>query len=138
MASWGSCDLRKLRDLHKRMGTAIQEINAFHTGLLDTMMNGLLNDVKDATPFKTRHLKRNWFITPTQKTESGVQAEIYNNVEYASWVENGHRIVRDGQTRGFVEGRYMLRDGLNDLQQAAPGFIKAKNEAFLRRMMEDE
>ena len=30
----------------------------------------------------------------------------------------------------------MLRNGMFDLQKAAPGFIKAKSEEFLSRMME--
>ena len=43
----------------------------------------------------------------------------------------GKRLVN-----GFVEGKHMLREGLFDLQKAAPDFIKTKSEEFLSRMME--
>ena len=52
MASWGSCDFHELRDLNERIKAAAseQEMDAFYTGLLDEMMNGLLTDVKELTP----------------------------------------------------------------------------------------
>ena len=138
MASWGSCDFHELRDLNERIKAAASEpeMDAFYTGLLDEMMNGLLKNVKKVTPYKTEHLKRNWFITHARRSGKHYRAEIYNNVFYAPYVENGHRIVHKGVTHGFVEGKYMLRDSLFDLQKAAPDFIKTKSEEFLSRMME--
>ncbi len=32
------------------------------------MMNGLLKNVKKVTPYKTKHLKRNWFITHARRS----------------------------------------------------------------------
>ena len=71
-------------------------------------------------------------------------ADIYNNIEYAPYVENGHRqevgryvpAIGKRLVRSFVEGKHMLRDSLFDLQRAAPDFIKTKSEEFLSRMME--
>ena len=138
MASWGSCDFHELRDLNERIKAAASEpeMDAFYTGLLDEMMNGLLKNVKKVTPYKTEHLKRNWFITHARRSGKHYRAEIYNNVFYAPYVENGHRIVHKGVTHSFVEGKHMLRDSLFDLQKKAPDFIKTKSEEFLSRMME--
>ena len=65
MASWGSCDFHELRDLNERIKAAASEpeMDAFYTGLLDEMMNGLLTDVKELTPVDRGHLRRNWFTT---------------------------------------------------------------------------
>ena len=65
MASWGSCDFHELRDLNERIKAAASEpeMDAFYTGLLDEMMNGLVGDVKYRTPVDSGHLRRNWFIT---------------------------------------------------------------------------
>lgn len=138
MAAWGSCDFHELRDLHERIKAAAseQKMDAFYTGLLDEMMNGLLTDVKERTPVDSGHLRRNWFITHARRSGKHYRAEIYNNIEYAPYVENGHRIVRNGVTHDFVDGKYMLRDSLFDLQRAAPDFIKTKSEEFLSRMLE--
>ena len=149
MASWGSCDFHELRDLNERIKAAAseQEMDAFYTGLLDEMMNGLLTDVKELTPVDRGHLRRNWFITRAKRSGKVYHADIYNNIEYApKFVENGHLGRRsDGDAvpaigkrlvNGFVEGKHMLRQGLFDLQKEAPDFIKTKSEEFLSRMME--
>ena len=93
MASWGSCDFHELRDLNERIKAAAseQEMDAFYTGLLDEMMNGLLTDVKELTPVDRGHLRRNWFTTKARRSGKHYRAEIYNNIEYAPYVENGHR-----------------------------------------------
>ena len=136
MASWGSCDFHELRDLNERIKAAASEpeMDAFYTGLLDEMMNGLVDDVK----------YRTWFISKAKRSGKHYRAEIYNNIEYAPWVENGHRqevgryvpAIGKRLVNGFVEGKHMLREGLFDLQKAAPDFIKTKSEEFLSRMME--
>ena len=119
-------------------------MDAFYTDLLDEMMNGLLTDVKELTPVDRGHLRRNWFITKAKRSGKVYHADIYNNIEYAPYVENGHRqevgryvpAIGKRLVRSFVEGKHMLREGLFDLQKAAPDFIKTKSEEFLSRMME--
>lgn len=138
MARWGSSDFRELRDLNKRIRAAAskEQADLFYKTILNQMMNSLLKDVKDRTPVDTGHLKRNWFITRAQTVgKQGYAAEIYNNVEYAPWVENGHRIMRNGAQVGFVEGKYMLQDSVLDLEKAAPAYTKQKSEVFLRQVM---
>lgn len=146
MATWGSCDFHELRDLYERIKAAASEpeMDDFYTGLLDEMMNGLVDDVKYRTPVDSGHLRRNWFISKAKRSGKHYRAEIYNNIEYAPWVENGHRqevgryvpAIGKRLVNGFVEGKHMLRDSLFDLQKAAPDFIKRKSEDFLSRMME--
>ena len=147
MASWGSCDFHELRDLNERIKAAASEpeMDKFYTELLDKMMNDLLADVIELTPpGPSGHLHRNWFMTKARRSGKHYRAEIYNNIEYAPWVENGHRqevgryvpAIGKRLVRSFVEGKHMLRDSLFDLQRAAPDFIKTKSEEFLSRMME--
>lgn len=147
MASWGSCDFHELRDLNERIKAAASEpeMDKFYTELLDKMMNDLLADVIELTPpGPSGHLHHNWFTTKARRSGKHYRAEIYNNIEYAPWVENGHRqevgryvpAIGKRLVRSFVEGKHMLRDSLFDLQRAAPDFIKTKSEEFLSRMME--
>ena len=94
MASWGSCDFHELRDLNERIKAAASEpeMDKFYTELLDKMMNDLLADVIELTPpGPSGHLHRNWFTTKARRSGKHYRAEIYNNIEYAPWVENGHR-----------------------------------------------
>lgn len=147
MATWGSCDFHELRDLNERIKAAASEpeMDKFYTELLDKMMNDLLADVIERTPpGPSGHLHRNWFTTKARCSGKHYRAEIYNNIEYAPYVENGHRqevgryvpAIGKRLVRSFVEGKHMLRNGMFDLQKAAPDIIKAKSEEFLSRMME--
>lgn len=60
-----------------------------------------LAQTRKLTPVITGHLRRQWQVSPVQYTENTVSVEIFNPVEYASFVEDGHR-----QERRFVPGRW--------------------------------
>lgn len=49
--------------------------------------------------------------------------EIINPVEYASYVEFGHRTTNH---KGWVNGRFMLTISEQEIQQAAPAIIEKK------------
>ena len=104
MASWGNCDFHELRDLNERIKAAASEpeMDAFYTGLLDEMMNGLLTDVKELTPVDRGHLRRNWFITKAKRSGKVYHADIYNNIgmHHTSRTATGRR--SDGTFRPSV------------------------------------
>ena len=71
-----------------------------------------LNRVKPLTPADTGRLRGAWARTEP----SGGTVEIYNNTEYAPYVELGHRIVAWGHDTGrFQPGVFMLRSAVDDL-----------------------
>lgn len=55
-------------------------------------------------------LRQGWVASPTKESASGVEKDISNNVEYASYWNHGHRITnkKGGPTKGFVKGTYQL------------------------------
>ena len=57
-------------------------------------------------------LRWNWHKLRTKKSAQGVEAELVNTAEYASYWNDGHRIVnsRNGPTKGFVKGTYVLEE----------------------------
>lgn len=60
---------------------------------------------------------------PVRRTAGGYTIDVINPVEYASYVEFGHRTVNGG----FVEGQYFLTH--------AEAIIEAKKEAILQRKL---
>ncbi len=139
MANWGSCDFRELKELNERIQRAAsqQQMDKFYIDLQDDMMNALERAVKHRTPRYTGHLRRSWQRTKSVRKGKNYEATIYNNVEYAPWVENGHRTRLNRKTgeRRWVKGRYMLRRSVLEYQRKAPAHIKIKSEEFLRKMM---
>jgi hypothetical protein len=59
--------------------------------------------------------------------------EIINPVEYASYVEFGHRTANH---KGWVNGRFMLTISEQEIQQAAPAIIEKKLMKLMKQMGE--
>ena len=59
--------------------------------------------------------------------------EIVNPVEYASYVEYGHR-TRDH--KGWVKGQFMLKISEQEIKQIAPRLLEKKLEEFLREVFQ--
>ena len=68
---------------------------------------------------------------PVRKSGNAYTIEVINPVEYASYVEFGHR-TRGGD--GWVPGQYFLTLSERDLERLAPGVIERKLEALLREV----
>ena len=81
----------------------------------------LVGRVKDLTPVDTGNLRQSWKRT---RPKNG-RVEVYNDTEYASHVEWGHRqkvgryVPAIGKTRKkpFVEGSHMLRDAVAETKE---------------------
>jgi hypothetical protein len=75
----------------------------------------LKTPVGKSTPSHTGgQLRREWH----QKKINKFEYVVYNNVKYASYVENGHRIKnKSGEYVGFVDGRYMLKRTVDEVEQ---------------------
>lgn len=59
--------------------------------------------------------------------------EVTNTVEYASYVEFGHR-TRNGGGQGWVEGHFMLKESEILLRQKAPRALEKKLNRKLREV----
>lgn len=62
-------------------------------------------------------LQKGWMLKPAQKTSTGWKGEFYNNVEYGLYVNFGHRVVVDGETVGYVPGRFFLEAGVEHMKR---------------------
>ena len=107
----------------------------FTREVLQELGNTLLRGTRRRTPVDTGHLRRNWFVSSVRQRGDVFEIEIYNNTEYAPWVENGHRIVRNGNTVGWCDGVFMLRLSVIEIERLAPEVIGRRADEFLRRLM---
>ena len=99
--------------------------------------------VKGQSGYSGGHLRRSWRISKAQGTGYNYTITVENPVEYASYVEHGHR-----QTPGrfipalgkkavvsWVRGRHMLSDSVNELEDSKYKIIDNKLKAFLKERM---
>ena len=73
--------------------------------------------VKPLTPVDKGQLRSGWQSTDVQ----GDEITVYDNVEYAKFVELGHRVKIHGKYTGtVVPGVFMLRDSVDECAERFP------------------
>lgn len=161
MARWGNCDYEQLKQLRANLVKLQEmDMEKFCADVSRELAARLLALVIPRTPVghypkasgkKGGTLRRGW-TAKTQAEASGggrVDAKAYANalpvhkrghtyyiqvinpVEYASYVEFGHRTPGGN---GWVNGQYFLTLSEQDLERIAPGIIEKKLEALLREV----
>ena len=112
---------RAIDQYRKELKAMFDDISEIDTRILTKAVNEGVKDVKRNTPVDTGMLRKSWRSTPIVKSAKGVEKSISNYMDYASYVNYGHRVVtRNGITRGFVKGVFMLENAMHivDLELA--------------------
>ena len=150
MARMGKFDPQALKDFQQKLEKLNQgEVDAFLEDCTKELAARLLRMVVKRTPVgqypkssgkKGGTLRRGWTGNQRQAAGSYVDnltirhegsnyiIEIVNPVEYASYVEYGHRTA---DHKGWVDGRFMMTISENDLKTIAPKVLENKLKKFL-------
>lgn len=145
MAKWGKCDFRQLKDLQKRMEQLnSKELEEICISLTNELSARFLRKVIKRTPVgqysgesgrKGGTLRRGWTIGKIVKRGSLYEVEIINPVEYASYVEYGHRTPNH---KGWVKGRFMMTISEKELEAQSFKIIEKRIMAYLKRCFDDK
>lgn len=138
MARLGSFDISGLKEFQRKLQKINQaEIDAFLGDCARELAGRLLRMVKKRTPVgdygeesgkKGGTLRRGWTVGQIRHQDGQYTVEIINPVEYASYVEYGHRKVNH---KGWVPGKFMMTMSEKDLQDMAPKVLENKIKQFL-------
>jgi hypothetical protein len=147
MAKWGSADFQELKKLQQNIEKLSKvDMDRFYEACIKELAARLLGFVIPATPIgvypaesgkKGGTLKRGWGAKsyadslPVTKIGHTYQIEIINPVEYASYVEYGHR-TRGG--KGWVPGRYFLTISEEKLKEERPAILERKLKKMFKEV----
>ena len=123
-------EFRGLIEFHRKVLDASQGFEDFLKDFLIEMANRILARVKrkDRTPVDTGALRNSWSISDVNSDGKNIFIEIKNPQEYATDIEYGHRIVRNGAEVGWYEGRFMLKTSIDEIRKQMPHrYIKEFN-----------
>lgn len=162
MAQMGSFSAAGLKKLQKQLNKIQQgNVEAFIEECAKELAARLLAKVIKRTPVgvypkstgkKGGTLRRGWTSNTHEEAASGgsgnakayadsleikhngntLVIEIVNPVEYASYVEFGHRTANHS---GWVQGRFMLTISEQEIQQIAPKVLEVKIKKYLGECM---
>ena len=76
-------------------------------------------------PYKpTGHLRRNWKTGQPYKKNGVYAIDVQNNVEYAPYVDLGHRVVHRGKTVGYVPPQNITKKAIDTVKPQINAIIK--------------
>lgn len=166
MARWGKTDFKAMKDFQKKIEKLSQVgFDRFYTEAAKEIAARLLSKVKKRTPVVYGSLRDAWAILPIEKQGDNYIITVINNLEYASYVEYGHR-QKPGRfiygywegerfihvpkeeakakgiggmvlKAGWVEGRKMLTISVQEIERMAPALLERKISKFLHDNLYD-
>lgn len=144
MARFGKVDYKQLKELQKRLQQfdeldrqKICEDSAKTLGksLYDRAKRKTITGTyPPSSGKKGGTLKRGWDTKPFS-IPNGYQVDVFNDVEYAAYVEFGHRTSNH---KKWVPGKYMLTKSENEVQANTTKVINKHVEKALRRLFDDK
>ena len=112
-------EFEEVKRLQQQLKELLIASGRIHKKVADRIALLAIRKVKMLTPVDTGDLRNNWKHHVIKQGDT-YKIIIYNQVEYALFVEKGHRIVVAGQTVGFVDGQFMLELTEKEMERLAP------------------
>lgn len=132
---WGRCDFRKLQQLADNVQALVNgEANNFTMNAVNEIALRLLRRIKQKTPVKESALKDNWDIGSITHVGNTYKIEIINPMDYASYVEYGHRqtpgryvsAIGKRLKASWVNGKFMMTISISEIEAQMPAIIEEK------------
>lgn len=121
-------EFRDLIEFHRKVLGASQSFEDFLKDFLIEMANRIIAKTKPRTPVDTGALRNSWKLGDLISDGKNISIEIKNPQEYATEIEYGHRIIRNGTEVGWYEGRFMLKTSIDEIRKQIPHrYIKEFN-----------
>jgi len=133
MGRGGRVDLRQLKAFERKLAKlATADYEKFCEDCANELAARLLGKVIRRTPVAKVNggtLQRGWTIGQVKKSGSVYEIEVINPVDYAQYVEFGHRTSNN---QGWVNGRFMMTISADELEQQAPAILERKLFTLLK------
>lgn len=141
MSKMGKFKASDLQKFQKQLSQLQESTETFVELCAKELAARLLRKVIERTPVghyseksgkKGGTLKRGWTVNEIRQQGKLYTVDVANIVEYASYVEFGHRTPNH---QGWVPGRFMLTISEEELQQIAPKVLESKIRKILKEYM---
>ena len=138
MGRRGGCNFEELAAFQQNLEQLADNMSTIMDTCAKDLAQRLIRKAKLRTPVgiysggkKGGTLRRGWSTQNVRIFHSGTAcvAEIINPVEYASYVEYGHRTANHA---GWVPGKFMMTLSEREIQRDAPGILEQR----IKKMME--
>lgn len=134
-------NLSGLKQLQSQIHQLGEKTGEFCDRCADRLAGELMTRAIERTPVDTGHLRRSYHVIRDNHGREYARI-VANNVEYAPYVEYGHRqevgrfvpAIGKRLVREFVPGKHMLTNAAEDVRQIAPDLIEEELKTFAERL----
>lgn len=135
MAKWGSFDFSEMENMAKTFKKTLDKrvIERFIQDFMLEMAYRAERKIKKRTPVDSGDLRRKWKVGRVERRGSAYVVEIFNNTDYASFVEFGHRTGID--LTKWVEGRFMMTISMKEIERELPRYLEKRQEQLLKKLL---
>lgn len=118
-------DFEDIKQFEERLRVISKDLqNRFFREAVSRIGGETLREVVERSPVgkgtpNPGQLRRSWGLESVKRNGDTWYVKVinpaeYNNEPYPLYVEEGHRLMRNKKQIGFVEGKHMLRDSLEE------------------------
>lgn len=150
-------DMKELLEYSRNLAKGSDGFEDFLKDFLIEMAERVISKTKPRTPVDTGALRNAWGIE-TEKTKvvestndqggkmlktirtgdikyngKEISLVLSNPMEYATDIEYGHRVVRNGIEVGWYEGKFMLKTSIDEVRRQMPLRYKINFENWCER-----
>lgn len=133
MAKMGKVNIKGLKDFQRqieKLSPPSEFVEAFANELAQRLYRELINN----TPYITHTLQRGWTIKSIKKDKDTFIVEIVNPVEYASYVNYGHRTIKvDGY--GWCPGILFVEKAEDNVEKMSKPLLEQRMNDYLGKLM---
>lgn len=146
MAVWGKVEFSELTALRDRLERLQKtDFDAFCRAVTKDIAARLLRKTIQKTPVDTGELRRSWTVGDIRKQGDCYYIEVINPLEYAQYVEYGHRqtpgryvpAIGKRLKKSWVQGKFMLTLSENEIQRDMDKIIKQKLIQLLKEAIKN-
>lgn len=127
-------EFEEVKQLAEKLKELTIASGRIHKKVAERIAQLAIRKVKMLTPVDTGDLRNNWKYHIVKEGDT-YKIVLYNQVEYALFVEKGHRIVIAGRTVGYVDGQFMLELTEQEMERIAQRMWEREIEKEWRRIL---
>lgn len=128
-------DISGLKQLQKNFAKlSVKALNDFTSNEINMLGADLIARCIDHTPVKSGNLRRNWKKGRPTKISDGKKLEVYNDLFYASYVNDGH-IIHKADGLGWYEGQHFIEGAVEEYEGDVNGILEKDLKQYLERKL---
>lgn len=168
MSKWGKFDFKEFEKMAKAFQKALDErvvegfIRDFLLEIAYRAERKIKKRMQKEKISSSGQLIRAWTVGKVVKQGDSYIVEIFNNLEYASYIENGFRAhwvpgywqgntfvydrdykppkgqpggMQVGPKGGWVEGKFMMAISMKEIERALPGYLEKRQNELVNQIM---